>query len=104
LALTSNTESCEPPFYQLEIASWRRRDANGDGRPDLLVEATEARAPKPARYECGEEPKLPAPTRHRLTFLFDGKGLPAHPGDGAAQGEARAVTVSPVGVPGRSGR
>lgn len=78
LRVSSNVGTCKPPFYDIQIVDWMARDRNNDGRPDLVIKVTEARETKATSTsessEC-EERKLPNPTIHQLTFLFDGQSF-----------------------------
>lgn len=75
--VTSNTGSCRPPFYSVEIVETQSQDVNNDGLSDLVAVLTEARetSPENESQQIRCEPNLPAPTIHELTFLFDGRSF-----------------------------
>ncbi len=79
ISVFCNTASCQPPFKEAEIADFALQDANKDGRPDLVIKVSEAREAKgttrPNDSRC--EPRLPKPSFHQLTFLFNGQSF--HP-------------------------
>jgi len=75
--VTSNTGSCRPPFYAVEIVETQSQDVNNDGLSDLVAVLTETRETssenQSQQMRC--EPNLPEPTVHQLTFLFDGRSF-----------------------------
>ncbi|BDA76014.1 hypothetical protein CAL7716_101800 (plasmid) [Calothrix sp. PCC 7716] len=75
--VASNTGSCRPPYYAVEIKDFTLQDVNKDGRPDLVVKVREARERKGAKRPNGEqcEGNLSKPKFHRLTFLSNGQSL-----------------------------
>jgi hypothetical protein len=78
LNVASNAGSGKPPFYDVGIENFSLRDVNKDGLPDLVIKVSEAREakgttrPKNSPYEA----RLPKPTIHQLTFLFNGQFRP----------------------------
>jgi hypothetical protein len=81
LNVGSNTASCRPPFYDMEIKDFTLRDTNQDKRADLVVKVTEARERKGITRSSDDQckPKLPKPKSHQLTFLYNGQSFRATP-------------------------
>ena len=81
ISVTSNSGSCRPPLYEVEIVETQSQDINNDGLSDLLVvvsEAQEAMTENESEdFRC--DANLPNPTIHQLTFLFDGQSFTATP-------------------------
>lgn len=77
IGVTSNTGSCRPPLYEMEILSPESKDMNNDGLSDLVVVVSEAQETisENESEELRCEPNLPNPTIHQLTFLFDGQSF-----------------------------
>ncbi|WP_174763541.1 MULTISPECIES: hypothetical protein [unclassified Anabaena] len=81
LSVGSNTASCRPPFYDVEIKDFALRNTNQDKRADLVVKLTEAREAKGITRSSDDqcEPQLPKPKLHQLTFLYNGQSFRATP-------------------------
>jgi len=73
LAVNSNTGTCRPPYYQVEIKDFFREDNK------LIVKVSEAREAEGIHTEKNSEdcitPKLPKSKLHQLTFLFNGQSF-----------------------------
>ncbi|MBD2414210.1 hypothetical protein FACHB389_21395 [Nostoc calcicola FACHB-389] len=75
LQVGSNTGSCRPPYYEVQIKDFLAQDINKDGRPDLVVKVSEAREAKSTSRGNGQscvDPRLPKPKFYQLTFLSNG--------------------------------
>ena len=74
MSVSSNLGQCfDRQLQEVRIGRFARRDLNRDGRPDLEVEVSEARATAPKNWKCEDgEAKMPVATRHRLEFYWDG--------------------------------
>ncbi|MBD2359513.1 hypothetical protein H6G41_34070 [Tolypothrix sp. FACHB-123] len=72
LKVGSNTGSCSPPYYEVQIKDFLAQDTNKDGLTDLVVKVSEAREAKSISRGNGEgcvDSRLPKPKFHQLTFL-----------------------------------
>lgn len=76
LNVASNVESGKPPFFDVGIEDFSLRDVNKDGLLDLVIKVSEARETKGTTRSSTDEPRLPKPTIHQLTFLFNGQFRP----------------------------
>ncbi|MHC5770761.1 MAG: hypothetical protein ACYTXI_35325 [Nostoc sp.] len=82
LTVGSNTGSCRPPYYEVQIKDFLAQDTNEDRLLDLVVKVSEAREVKSTSRGNGEgcvDPRLPKPKFHQLTFLSNGQSFRSTP-------------------------
>ncbi|MDF5706636.1 MAG: hypothetical protein PUP90_02870 [Nostoc sp. S4] len=78
LKVGSNTGSCEPPYYEVQIKDFLTQDTNKDGLSDLVVKVSEASEAKSNIRGNGEgciDIRLPKPKFHQLIFLSNGQSF-----------------------------
>lgn len=77
LEVESNTATCRPPYYEVQIKDFLLRDTNKDNRPDLIIKVSETREPKSITRSNNDQcdPRLPKPKQHQLTFVFNGQSF-----------------------------
>ncbi|MCW5312958.1 hypothetical protein GTQ43_03560 [Nostoc sp. KVJ3] len=78
LKVGSNTGSCNPPYYEVQIKDFLTQDTNKDGFPDLVVrvsEAMEAKNTSRGNNEGCVDYRLPKPKFYQLTFLSNGQSF-----------------------------